>query len=73
MLAVRTGRFVSWNCGHWPRFGYHIENEKFVAFLESKVDEFGVIIRNDTVSEVNQDDHGITGAKALTALTVPQA
>ena len=44
-------------------FGYHIENEKFVAYLESKLHEFGVTVRDDTVSEVTQADHGVTGLR----------
>ena len=41
-------------------FGYHIENEKFVGFSESKANEFGVVVMDDTVSRIEQDDHGIT-------------
>jgi tryptophan 7-halogenase len=41
---------------------YHIENEHFVAFLESHARTLGVRIAEDTVKHVEQDE---TGVKAL--------
>lgn len=40
-------------------FGYHIENEKFVTYLEGKATERGINIVDDTVADVRQDDQGI--------------
>jgi len=42
-------------------FGYHIENEKFVTFLEGKAARVGIQVVDDTVAEVRQDEHGIRG------------
>lgn len=41
--------------------GYHIENKMFVEFLEAHAARIGVGITDDTVREVRQDEHGITG------------
>jgi len=41
----------------------HIENEKFVAWLEGEAVRCGVRITDDTVTEVLQDEKGITGLK----------
>ena len=41
----------------------HIENEKFVEWLEKEAVRCGVKIVDDTVIEVTQDDHRITGLK----------
>ncbi|HEV8608045.1 MAG TPA: FAD-dependent oxidoreductase [Tepidisphaeraceae bacterium] len=41
----------------------HIENEKFVAWLEGEALSRGVRIMDDTVVEVQQDDRGISGLK----------
>jgi tryptophan halogenase len=46
-------------------FGYHIENEKFVAYLESKAAQYGVSLIDDKVETVLQDEHGITGLKMV--------
>src|SRR4051812_43298810 len=43
--------------------GLHIENEKFVAWLEAEAARCGVRITDDTVTEVLQDEKGITGLK----------
>lgn len=45
---------------------YHIENEKFVGFLERRADRFGVAIRDGTVADVGRDDHYITGLRLTT-------
>jgi len=42
-------------------FGYHIENEKFVGYLEHQAEKTGVRIVDDTVTDVRRDDDGITG------------
>ncbi len=41
--------------------GYHIENKMFVEFLEAYAAGLGVGITDDTVLEVQQNDHGLTG------------
>jgi len=40
---------------------YHMENADFVGFLESHAQKLGVEITDDTIADVEQDDHGITG------------
>src|SRR5688572_11422491 len=42
-------------------YAYHFENEKFVDFLEAAAASVGVTILDDTVQEVRQDEHGLTG------------
>lgn len=39
---------------------YHLENEKFVAYLEAYAGRLGVSIVDATVSDVRQDDRGVT-------------
>ena len=41
------------------QFGYHLENQQFVALLERYVNRLGIPIIDDTVSEVTQDEQGI--------------
>jgi tryptophan halogenase len=53
--------------------GYHIENEKFVSFLERYAQRMGVGITDGTVLEVNQDDRGIAGLVLKEGATVPPA
>jgi tryptophan halogenase len=40
---------------------YHIENKTFVAYLEAYAARLGVVTHDDLVSDVKQDDAGITG------------
>jgi tryptophan halogenase len=40
--------------------GFHIENEKFVKFLEMEAAKRGIAIQDGTVEQVGRDDHGIT-------------
>jgi tryptophan halogenase len=40
---------------------YHIENKTFVAYLENYAARLGIVTYDDLVSEVNQDDTGVTG------------
>jgi tryptophan halogenase len=42
---------------------YHLENEKFVRFLEGYAARLGVGIVDDTIVEVRRDDHGVTGLR----------
>ena len=42
---------------------YHLENEKFVTFLEQYALRLGVEIVDDTIVEVQQDDFGVTGLR----------
>jgi tryptophan halogenase len=44
-------------------FGYHIDNRRFVAFIEQKAAEMGVVIRDHAVTDVRRDDQGITGVR----------
>jgi tryptophan halogenase len=48
----------------------HIENEKFVAFLERYAAGLGVQVRDDTVRDVLQDDAGVTGLKMASGETL---
>lgn len=48
---------------------YHIENEKFVAFLEEKAIDLGVEIFDDILDEASQDDTGITGLHMKSGVT----
>ena len=43
------------------RIAYHVENEKFVRFLEEFAAALGVNILDDTVQEVQQNDDGVSG------------
>ena len=42
-------------------FAYHFENEKFVTFLEAFAQSLGIELVDDTVSQVMQDEQGISG------------
>jgi tryptophan halogenase len=42
-------------------FGYHIENRRFVAYLETKAAERGIEIIDDIVTSATQNEHGLTG------------
>jgi tryptophan halogenase len=44
-----------------PHFAYHLENEKFVDFLEGYAAALGVRIGDEMVSHVLSDESGITG------------
>ena len=48
---------------------YHIENEKFVAFLEEKAAERGIVAHDDTVTEVLRDDNGVAGLRMASGVT----
>jgi tryptophan halogenase len=41
-------------------FTYHLENEKFVQYLELMANERGINVVDDTVIGVEQDDNGVT-------------
>jgi tryptophan halogenase len=49
---------------------YHIENRTFVAYLETYAARLGIDIQNDLVSEVKQDDPGVTGLVLKSGHTV---
>lgn len=49
---------------------YHIENEKFVAFLEGYARELGVEIVDDTVEQVEQDEQGVSGLVLASGRTI---
>jgi tryptophan halogenase len=44
-------------------FGYHIDNERFVTFLEEKAAERGIITLDEVVTEVRPGEHGIGGVR----------
>jgi tryptophan halogenase len=48
----------------------HIENEKFVSFLDSYAARIGVQIRDDTVREVLQDERGVAGLSMASGETL---
>jgi tryptophan halogenase len=48
---------------------YHFENERFVNFLEIYARHVGVEVRDDTVNEVLQDEHGIAGLRLASGVT----
>ena len=62
---MRHDRVFERNAQGAPTFhsalSYHFENEKFVRYLEGYATDLGVTIRDDTVTEVKQDDNGIAG------------
>jgi tryptophan halogenase len=45
------------------KFAYHIENEKFVYYLEAFAKNFGVEIVEDTIQGVTQDESGVKELK----------
>jgi len=45
------------------QIAYHLENKTFVGFLEEYALRVGVRIIEDTIVDVSQDDHGITGLR----------
>jgi tryptophan halogenase len=49
---------------------YHIENEHFVSFLEDYARRQGVAIEDDTVEDVLQDEHGLTGLRMVSGRTM---
>jgi tryptophan halogenase len=53
-------------------FGYHIDNARFVAFIESKAAEMDIDILDDVITDAQPDEHGISevhlaSGKTLTA------
>jgi tryptophan halogenase len=42
-------------------FAYHVENDRFAAYLETFARRVGVEIIDRTIEEVRQDNHGVTG------------
>ena len=51
-------------------YGYHIDNPRFVAFLEMKAVERGIVLRDDRLNETQQDEHGITGLRLVSGETL---
>ena len=51
------------------KFAYHIENEKFVAYLEAFALNAGVEIIEDTIGEVTKDESGVTGLRLASGRT----
>jgi tryptophan 7-halogenase len=58
----------------WPVFpvspAYHIENEKFVGYLERYANKIGVITEDDTVENVLQDERGVAGLQLVSGRTM---
>lgn len=52
------------------RLAMHLENEKFVGFLEDYAQQLGVPIIEDTVQEVPQNDQGVAGLKMASGQTL---
>jgi tryptophan halogenase len=44
-------------------FAYHLENEKFVGFLEAYALRYGIEIVDDTISDVTRDDRGVSALR----------
>jgi tryptophan halogenase len=49
---------------------YHLENEKFVNFLETHAARVGVQIVEDTITEVLQDERGVAGLRLASGGTL---
>ncbi len=50
-------------------YAFHIENKKFVCYLETVARRHGVVIQDDTVVEVLQNDAEITGLRLASDTT----
>jgi tryptophan halogenase len=53
-----------------PQIAYHLENVTFVGFLEDYAQRLGVRIIEDRITEVTQDESGITGLKLVSGPTL---
>ncbi len=51
-------------------FGYHIDNPRFVAYVEAKAAERRIAILDDVLAEVQQNERGITGLKLASGATL---
>jgi tryptophan 7-halogenase len=51
-------------------FGYHIDNQRFVGFMESKAIELGIVVRDDLVAEVLASDAGVAGLRLQSGETL---
>ena len=54
----------------WPRivpeeFGYHVENDRLIDYLETLVQERAIPIIDDEATEVTRDQNGVTGVHTL--------
>ena len=50
--------------------GYHIENVKFVGYLETVAARLGVTVREDTVVDIRQGEHGIRELQLASGQTI---
>jgi tryptophan 7-halogenase len=48
---------------------YHIENIKFVAYLETTATRLGIVVKDDTVVEVLQNEAGVSGLRLASGST----
>lgn len=53
-----------------PVFGYHIENRRFVAYLEAVAPRRGISVIDDQVVAATRDDHGVTGVRLASGRTL---
>src|SRR5215210_5519605 len=72
--SLMTSNKVFYRNANGPRvngdeLALHIENETFVTWLEGQAAACGVKIMDDTVVEVLQDDHGVSGLKLQSGST----
>jgi tryptophan halogenase len=50
-------------------FAYQIENNKFVAYLETVAQSLGIIVQDDTVVDVLQNEAGVSGLRLASGTT----
>lgn len=53
-----------------PVFGYHIENRRFVAYLEATAPRRGITVVDDQVVGATRDDCGVTGVRLASGRTL---
>jgi tryptophan halogenase len=51
-------------------FGYHIDNPRFVAFIEDKAAERGIEIIDDVITDARADEHGIAEVRLASGRSV---
>src|SRR3954462_1828785 len=49
---------------------YHLENEKFVSFLDWYAARLGVEVLDDTILEVRRDEHGVAGLRLASGAAI---
>jgi tryptophan halogenase len=51
-------------------FGYHLENQRFVAYLEEKASQLGIVCLDDILTGADQDERGITALHLASGATL---